>query len=963
MSTTKYYNSYTELINDTPEAGTTGIVEPQSLSMVYDGTSWSNASTTSSSVTSQEIKDLVASNDTKLDTIIELLENGSTAPSDPPSFEVTGVSIENNAAGDATLHVTASSGSITSDTDYNFNFQIAGNCPTIYGAEYHPSSEEVVISSGQWIESDITFSALPEVNITSDKLLTGCSAINSNGEVVNGRIDTVVATKEGSTVTVPVGYIAEQQVITVESSGGSSSTTDSDLICIESYTPASKAGTIITSVEVSGFSSGCLDEEYPEDTAYDYEDWNGTYIPVDSSNRDPNKMAFKHTTSADKYLYKIEDYDGSSYWAFYSSYDKSANTEYVDYYKDELSSGTWSCMYSESRPSEFELTINCVETTFTECGPVIVGRKVTDYDETTRTYTLGDTVNPDETENDLIVGGIYHMHDSVVIGRAIVLNDTFPSPNALFAINAVEGSADLVSGQIPTFIGTGKCLRDNTFCIDTVCGYVYQSNDSLHNLNDFTVELDFTITDDPIRDNVSCLFVSGSDSASDFKLMWSPSGNEFTIFYSNDYVTKRAEYVTFGKDTVEVGDNIYHHMIIYRTGKKLFAQIDNHCTLIYDNAYATISFEDTLGLGIRYDGSESEEVTAFPGRITHLQILPYAKVPSDLYTPPTWCYGSKNYDWKTRFPKYTYLDPLNGNDMYALSFCRTNNDVTAWSSSTTDRIVDGGLLITEDSGTELISSSRVGIDDINGDFTISFNVFIDEVVNSSGVVSLISDRYNHWIRLEYNFNTKRFVFKLGDGSTFVDSEEISGHRLNLSTITTITLLKESGTFKFYLDGLLIYEKTTSITFTNQANSEYLMICTNSAAENNLNDMNCKLFNLVYCTHALSYNIIEYHLAQHEGLPIASAQSVYVASGFPDYNGYYRFRGVYVNGRPYYSGDSREIRFNGKQWVMQSMLLNIVDTQIYQINYEETTNILEATWGTYNSETDEYTPVSGTITVQ
>lgn len=277
MSTTKYYNSYTELINDTPEAGTTGIVEPQSLSMVYDGTSWSSASTTSSSSTSQEIKDLVASNDTKLDTIIELLENGSAAPSDPPTFEVTGVSIENNAAGDATLHVTASSGSITSDTDYNFNFQIAGNCPTIYGAEYHPSSEAVVISSGQWIESAITFSALPEVNITSDKLLSGCSAINSNGEVVNGSIDTVVATKNGSTVTVPVGYIAERQVITVESSGSGETPTETTAVITynflgissEAEDPDSSSATVVCAVAVEepGYVTGDWGAEWTQEVS------------------------------------------------------------------------------------------------------------------------------------------------------------------------------------------------------------------------------------------------------------------------------------------------------------------------------------------------------------------------------------------------------------------------------------------------------------------------------------------------------------------------------------------------------------------------------------------------------------------------------------------------------------------------------------------------------------------------
>ena len=53
---------------------------------------------------------------------------------------------------------------------------------------------------------------LPAVSVAADKLLEDVTAINSDGEVVTGVIPTVAASKKDDIITVPRGYIAEEQI-------------------------------------------------------------------------------------------------------------------------------------------------------------------------------------------------------------------------------------------------------------------------------------------------------------------------------------------------------------------------------------------------------------------------------------------------------------------------------------------------------------------------------------------------------------------------------------------------------------------------------------------------------------------------------------------------------------------------------------------------------------------------------
>ena len=62
----------------------------------------------------------------------------------------------------------------------------------------------------------------PQVTVTADKLLSGVTATNSNGEVVTGTIKTVKLSQSGNTVSIAKGY-TEGGSITIDvppSSGG-----------------------------------------------------------------------------------------------------------------------------------------------------------------------------------------------------------------------------------------------------------------------------------------------------------------------------------------------------------------------------------------------------------------------------------------------------------------------------------------------------------------------------------------------------------------------------------------------------------------------------------------------------------------------------------------------------------------------------------------------------------------------
>ena len=92
--------------------------------------------------------------------------------------------------------------------------KITGTIQTVTATK---SGDVITVPKG-YIPEQQTFNAgviLPTVSVTADKLLSGVTAINSTGETVTGTIPTVTASMSDNVVTVPSGHIASAQTLTV----------------------------------------------------------------------------------------------------------------------------------------------------------------------------------------------------------------------------------------------------------------------------------------------------------------------------------------------------------------------------------------------------------------------------------------------------------------------------------------------------------------------------------------------------------------------------------------------------------------------------------------------------------------------------------------------------------------------------------------------------------------------------
>jgi hypothetical protein len=134
--------------------------------------------------------------------------SGTASTIDLSKIEVIGGS-----EGTVEIQLNVSPGQFSSETTITKQFNIMDYA---YGesGEYWPGRNTVVIDSGSWINSEIVFYGLPEVNVTADKLLKGATAINTDGEVVNGTIENAKALMSDGDDVFKIGftsgYLAEE---------------------------------------------------------------------------------------------------------------------------------------------------------------------------------------------------------------------------------------------------------------------------------------------------------------------------------------------------------------------------------------------------------------------------------------------------------------------------------------------------------------------------------------------------------------------------------------------------------------------------------------------------------------------------------------------------------------------------------------------------------------------------------
>lgn len=107
------------------------------------------------------------------------------------------------------------------------------------------------------------------INATADKMLSGTVSLDASGEKITGNIPTVTATAVNNVVTVPVGYIAEQQTFQISGEGSvtpPAAGTMEFYKCAAVYGPHNVDCYIVT---------GCPDEAV-----------NGTYMPTENTTQD-----------------------------------------------------------------------------------------------------------------------------------------------------------------------------------------------------------------------------------------------------------------------------------------------------------------------------------------------------------------------------------------------------------------------------------------------------------------------------------------------------------------------------------------------------------------------------------------------------------------------------------------------------------------------------------------------------
>jgi hypothetical protein len=227
-----------------------------------------------------------------------------------------------------------------------------------------------------------------------------------------------------------------------------------------------------------------------------------------------------------------------------------------------------------------------------------------------------------------LVDCVYAVNSDVLIGAAIEYIDVFPGNSALFAIDASTGTADLISGGTPSTIGSGAVLQNGEFCFDGERAFDYPIGNTLSALQDFTIEMDYTITS---SDTGYCgFFGNRSQWTTDCICMqWGRDGYRPSIHWNGF-----ADGLTGGSSREDwVNDGKYHHVAFVRQATNLLLFSDG-----IQIAFADDVSDEELNLAVENIlaiRTQHVENKIFPGRMKHFRILPFARYNSN-FKPANW---------------------------------------------------------------------------------------------------------------------------------------------------------------------------------------------------------------------------------------------------------------------------------------------------------------------------------------
>jgi hypothetical protein len=183
------------------------------------------------------------------------------------------------------------------------------------------------------------------VSATTKKVTAGSVALNGNKvNVTEGYVKNETKTipeasieETSNKISIGVGYVSSSKEFEKSTSGGGSppAAGGGSYVKITQYIPPHDAYSMVSQIVVTGFSKVMIYDEWEED----YTAWNGTYNATENT-MSIDEQIFKHST-AEKYLYRIYDYDWGEWKWIFCSYLDAESIYSAAFYSDNLESGTW----------------------------------------------------------------------------------------------------------------------------------------------------------------------------------------------------------------------------------------------------------------------------------------------------------------------------------------------------------------------------------------------------------------------------------------------------------------------------------------------------------------------------------------------------------------------------------------------------------------------------------------------
>jgi hypothetical protein len=403
-----------------------------------------------------------------------------------------------------------------------------------------------------------------------------------------------------------------------------------ELAKVTEYTPYRAALTAPEKVIISGI--GTVEGEWGDSA--DFSDINGTYTVTDDTKYLSGLKRIYKQDGGNYYLrgYDPADYASPEYGAYWCITQNASNSRWearAVFDGESIPSGT-NTWYSDML-GNVSIPTEVTNTTYPEQPLVLKGQKVNAYDPETRIWDISDSISSfSGHEKTPVPDNVFACIDGRLIGNAIAYINEFPSKAALFAIDASKGVNDLVNGGSPTIFGDAQeVLRDGEFCFDNVRALDYAIGASMSALQDFTIEMDYTITS---SSSGYYGFFGNRSVWTDMNchLQWGRAGYRPAMFWYG-YV----EGQSGGAEHPEwCNDGKYHHVAYVRHNGVLLLFSDGVEITRYSpvNVPLNFSIEGVLGIGVQH-----VENSILPGRMKHFRVVPNAVYTADFSNDiPAW---------------------------------------------------------------------------------------------------------------------------------------------------------------------------------------------------------------------------------------------------------------------------------------------------------------------------------------